>query len=67
MSAPIVADALAAAVERVRDRKLPAAMRETCERLLVDIGGLCVAARGTDYVEAALDSWESTRHKSRAS
>src|SRR5438477_10256716 len=59
MSAPIVADALAAAVERVRDRKLSAAMRETCERLLIDIGGLCVAARGTDYVKAALDSWES--------
>jgi 2-methylcitrate dehydratase PrpD len=58
MSAPIVAEALAAAVERARGRGVPAAMRETCERLLVDIGGLCVAARASDYVGAALASWE---------
>jgi len=27
--------------------------------LLVDIAGLCVAARNTDYVRAAIDSWEA--------
>jgi 2-methylcitrate dehydratase PrpD len=30
--------------------------RETCRRLLLDIAGLCVAARRTDYVEAAIRS-----------
>jgi 2-methylcitrate dehydratase PrpD len=29
------------------------------ERLLIDIAGLCVAARKSDYVLAALKSWES--------
>ena len=56
---PVVAEALALAVERARGRKLPAAVRETCERLLIDIGGLCVAARGEDYVRVALDAWEA--------
>lgn len=34
--------------------------RETCRRLLLDIAGLCVAARRTDYVEAAIRSAAST-------
>ena len=34
--------------------------QETSEKLLVDIAGLCVAARKSDYVLAALKSWEST-------
>jgi 2-methylcitrate dehydratase PrpD len=33
------------------------AVRETCERLLIDVIGLCVAARGTGYVAAALAAW----------
>ncbi len=35
-----------------------AAMRETCERLLVDVVGLCVAARRAKYVAAALEAAE---------
>src|SRR5262245_52441788 len=35
----------------------PAPMRETAEKLLIDIAGLCVAARKTDYARAALDAW----------
>ena len=58
MSAPIVAEALAAAVERARGGKLPAEVRETAERLLLDIGGLCVAARREGYVASALRGWE---------
>jgi 2-methylcitrate dehydratase PrpD len=38
----------------------PAAMRETAEKLLIDIAGLCVAARKTDYVRAALGGWEAS-------
>ena len=34
-------------------------MRETAEKLLIDIAGLCVAARRTDYVRAALQGWET--------
>ena len=55
----IVADALARAVTAARARKLPPALRETCERLLVDVAGLAIAARREDYVKAALDSWEA--------
>jgi 2-methylcitrate dehydratase PrpD len=57
--APRVAEALAAAVERGRGKALPAELRETCERLLVDVAGLCVAARDTAYVRAAVESWEA--------
>ena len=59
MSTPIIAEALAAGVLRARERGVSAAMRETCERMLVDIGGLCIAARGTDYVRSALEGWEA--------
>jgi len=50
---------LAAAVTRARGKPLTAPLRETCERLLVDIAGLCVAARNAPYVRAALESWEA--------
>jgi 2-methylcitrate dehydratase PrpD len=49
-----VAEKLATAVESLRD--LP---RETAEKLLIDVAGLCVAARNTDYVKAALAAWEA--------
>jgi len=59
MSAPVVAEGLARGVAAARSRPLPAALRETCERMLVDIAGLCVAARETGYVRAALASWDA--------
>src|SRR5918994_5508552 len=34
--------------------------REIVEKLLIDVAGLCVAARNTDYVGAALDGWEAS-------
>jgi 2-methylcitrate dehydratase PrpD len=37
----------------------PAPMLELVEGLLIDVGGLCVAARHTDYVRAALAGWEA--------
>jgi 2-methylcitrate dehydratase PrpD len=43
-------DALAQAAEPPRD---------VVENLLIDIAGLCVAARRTDYVRAAIAGWES--------
>ena len=34
--------------------------REVVEKLLIDVAGLCVAARNTDYVHAALAGWEAS-------
>jgi 2-methylcitrate dehydratase PrpD len=36
------------------------APRGIVEKLVVDIAGLCVAARNTDYVQAALEGWEAS-------
>jgi 2-methylcitrate dehydratase PrpD len=52
-----VAEQLAERVAAVDADGLPGAMRETCERLLIDVMGLCVAARATPYVTAALAAW----------
>src|SRR5258706_9550665 len=48
-----LASRVALASERAKD------FHETAEKLLIDIAGLCVAARKNDYVLAALKSWES--------
>jgi 2-methylcitrate dehydratase PrpD len=37
----------------------PAPMLELVARLLIDVGGLCIAARKADYVRAALAGWEA--------
>ena len=50
-----VAEQLAAGVEGARASS--AAFRDTAEKLLIDIAGLCVAARKADYARAALDAW----------
>jgi 2-methylcitrate dehydratase PrpD len=34
--------------------RLPAAMCDVCDAVLMDVAGLCVAARNNDYVQAAL-------------
>ena len=34
--------------------------RAVIENLLIDVAGLCVAARNTDYVQAALNAWEAS-------
>jgi 2-methylcitrate dehydratase PrpD len=53
-----ISEKLAAAIGRARAAS--PAFRETAEKLLVDIAGLCVAARRTDYVRAAIKSWETS-------
>jgi len=58
MKQPIAAE-LAARVAKARTREIPRELRETLERLLIDIGGLAVAARRTDYVQAAIRSWDA--------
>jgi 2-methylcitrate dehydratase PrpD len=52
-----VAEILADRLVSLDGDRLPPAVRETCERLLIEAIGLCVAARRTDYVRAALSAW----------
>jgi 2-methylcitrate dehydratase PrpD len=54
LPATSVAQTLAARIAVLTPEKLPAAVRVKCEDLLVDIVGLCVAARNEDYVKATL-------------
>src|SRR3984893_17221606 len=49
-----VAEHLASKITALDPARLPAAVRRKCEDLLVDVIGLCVAARQTDYVSSAL-------------
>lgn len=37
---------------------LPTAVREVAQRALLDVVGLCVAARETDYIQATRAAWE---------
>jgi 2-methylcitrate dehydratase PrpD len=54
---PSIAQSLAGRIVALDTGRLPPAVRETCERLLIDVAGLCVVARDTDYVRAALAAW----------
>ena len=53
-----IAEQLARAMPRARDNAKD--FRPTAEKLLIDIAGLCVAARHYDYVHAAVRSWETS-------
>jgi 2-methylcitrate dehydratase PrpD len=55
-SGPTLALQLGTFAARARDGELPAKVRDTVRLLLLDVAGLCVAARGTDYVAACLAS-----------
>src|SRR2546423_9336814 len=50
-----ISEQLADAVQNARN--VP---REMAEKLLLDVAGLCVAARRTDYVRASLAGWEAS-------
>jgi 2-methylcitrate dehydratase PrpD len=51
-SAQSVAEILAEKAVALRPEAIPAAVRERAEQLLIDVVGLCVAARDTDYMKA---------------
>src|SRR4051794_23377093 len=51
-----ISEALA---QGAHEAKLSSAIADLTQRLLVDVAGLCVAARRADYVQAALKGWES--------
>jgi 2-methylcitrate dehydratase PrpD len=52
-----VAEELAHLIAAVDASRLPEAVRDTCERLLIDVIGLCVVARGTEYIRSSLAAW----------
>ena len=49
-----IAEQLAHAAGLVEAGKLPPEVRETCRRLVLDVTGLCLAARNADYMRAML-------------
>ena len=51
-----ISQALAKGADQAR---LSPAIADLTQRLLIDVAGLCVAARNADYVQAALKSWEA--------
>ncbi len=53
-----IAEQLAHAAQGVRANELPAAVRRVAADLILDVAGLCVAARNTDYIAAVLQSVE---------
>lgn len=58
MSTPVpvlsVAQILADKARAVRAESIPRSVRERAEQLLIDVIGLCVAARNTDYMRAMI-------------
>src|SRR4051812_49274071 len=53
-----IAETLADRIVAFDAAKLPATARTKCEETLVDVVGLCIAARNEDYVQAALNGWD---------
>ncbi len=49
-----VAEQLADSVAALGSGKIPAPVRARAEELLIDVAGLCVAARNTDYIRALI-------------
>src|SRR5258708_38716948 len=54
MTEPALAEILARGIAAVRPEALPGPVRRVAEDLVLDVVGLCLAARHTDYVAAAL-------------
>src|SRR5687768_17086735 len=52
-----ISEQLADAASRCRPS---AGLRQTVQKLVIDVAGLCAAARNTDYVRAALAGWEAS-------
>jgi len=53
-----IAEHLADRVAAVDAVKLPDAVREKCEQTLIDVVGLCLAARNENYVRSACAGWD---------
>jgi 2-methylcitrate dehydratase PrpD len=60
MSGKALAEIYAGWAAGLNAADLPAAVTATAGRMLLDISGLCVAARHSDYVEALLSGWDGS-------
>jgi 2-methylcitrate dehydratase PrpD len=49
---------LSARIAALSPDRLPPAVKQKCQDLLIDVAGLCVTARNEDYVKAALAGWD---------
>jgi 2-methylcitrate dehydratase PrpD len=54
----VIAEALVQRLSTLSAEALPANVRTVVEALLIDVAGLCVAARETDYVKAVAAGWD---------
>jgi len=54
-----VSEVLAGKVEALRLESIPDSTRKTCQNLLVDIAGLCVAARNSEYISSLKKSLDA--------
>ena len=58
-AAPAIAETIAEWAAAVDSGALPAAVRRVAGHMLLDVAGLCVAARGSDYVAAVKAAWDA--------
>jgi 2-methylcitrate dehydratase PrpD len=59
MAGQAVAEIFAAWAGGLEAGAIPEAARTVARHALLDVAGLCIAARGTDYVSAALAAWDA--------
>jgi 2-methylcitrate dehydratase PrpD len=59
MTAPAIAEIFAEWAAGLEPQAIPEAARAVAANALLDVAGLCIAARGTDYVRAALAAWDA--------
>jgi 2-methylcitrate dehydratase PrpD len=59
MAGQALAEVFAAWAAGLQAEAIPEAARDVARHALLDVAGLCIAARGTDYVGAALASWDA--------
>ena len=59
MAEQAVAEAFAAWAGGLETEAIPEAARTVARHALLDVAGLCIAARGTDYIAAALAAWDA--------
>jgi 2-methylcitrate dehydratase PrpD len=59
MAGQAVAELFAAWAAALEAEAIPETARTVARHALLDVAGLCIAARGTDYVSAALAAWDA--------
>jgi 2-methylcitrate dehydratase PrpD len=52
-----IAENIARWAATTKSADLPDSVRDAARRSFIDVVGLCLAARDTDYVKAAMNAW----------